>query len=179
MRDWAVGQAEGSCYSWAALFSNDSKTRYLGQTSPWGACIRHGLEAPSQSEGESETEIWSESVGRLLCIQAPFSIANECGHDDAFCTESQCTRLFWCTFGIFWYPTLTRDIKLSKISVLDRLKIFLIRPIGYISLMDGGGLSMKMNRRGNECPCSEGEAIDGLAFLPGSDMNWIDPQWGE
>ena len=27
-RDWAVGQAGGSCYSWAALSSKDSKTRY-------------------------------------------------------------------------------------------------------------------------------------------------------
>ena len=27
LRDWAVGQAGGSCYSWAALSSNDSKTR--------------------------------------------------------------------------------------------------------------------------------------------------------
>ena len=26
LRDWAVGQAGGSCYSWAALSSNDSKT---------------------------------------------------------------------------------------------------------------------------------------------------------
>ena len=29
LRDWAVGQAGGSCYSWAALSSNDSKTRYF------------------------------------------------------------------------------------------------------------------------------------------------------
>ena len=28
LRDWAVGQAGGSCYSQAALSSNDSKTRY-------------------------------------------------------------------------------------------------------------------------------------------------------
>ena len=28
LRDWAVGQAGGSCYSWAALSSNNSKTRY-------------------------------------------------------------------------------------------------------------------------------------------------------
>ena len=28
MRDWAVVQAWGSCYSWAALSSNDSKTLY-------------------------------------------------------------------------------------------------------------------------------------------------------
>ena len=28
LRDWAVGQAGGSCYSRAALSSNDSKTRY-------------------------------------------------------------------------------------------------------------------------------------------------------
>ena len=28
LRDWAVGQAGGSCYSWAALSSNDSKTQY-------------------------------------------------------------------------------------------------------------------------------------------------------
>ena len=28
LRDWAVGQGGGSCYSWAALSSNDSKTRY-------------------------------------------------------------------------------------------------------------------------------------------------------
>ena len=27
LRDWAVGQAEAGCYSWAALSSNDSKTR--------------------------------------------------------------------------------------------------------------------------------------------------------
>ena len=27
--DWAVGQAWGSCYSWAALSSNDSKMLYL------------------------------------------------------------------------------------------------------------------------------------------------------
>ena len=30
LRDLAVGQAEGSCYSWAALSSNDSKTLYCG-----------------------------------------------------------------------------------------------------------------------------------------------------
>ena len=28
LRDWAVGQAWGSYYSWAALSSNDSKTLY-------------------------------------------------------------------------------------------------------------------------------------------------------
>ena len=28
LRDWAVGQAWGSCYSWAALSSNDSKRLY-------------------------------------------------------------------------------------------------------------------------------------------------------
>ena len=28
LRDWAIGQAWGSCYSWAALSSNDSKTLY-------------------------------------------------------------------------------------------------------------------------------------------------------
>ena len=26
LRDWAIGQAEAACYSWAALSSNDSKT---------------------------------------------------------------------------------------------------------------------------------------------------------
>ena len=31
LRDWAIGQAGGSCYSWAALSSNDSKTRYTVQ----------------------------------------------------------------------------------------------------------------------------------------------------
>ena len=29
MRDWAVGQAGAGCFSWAALSSNDSKTRYV------------------------------------------------------------------------------------------------------------------------------------------------------
>ena len=29
LHDWAVGQAKGSCYSRAALSSNDSKTLYL------------------------------------------------------------------------------------------------------------------------------------------------------
>ena len=33
LRDWAAGQAVGSCYSWAALSSNDSKTLYLQFTS--------------------------------------------------------------------------------------------------------------------------------------------------
>ena len=28
LRDWAVGQVGAGCYSWAALSSNDSKTRY-------------------------------------------------------------------------------------------------------------------------------------------------------
>ena len=27
LRDWAIGQAGGSCYSWAALSSNDSNTQ--------------------------------------------------------------------------------------------------------------------------------------------------------
>ena len=30
LRDWAVGQAGGSCYSRAALSSNDSKMLYSG-----------------------------------------------------------------------------------------------------------------------------------------------------
>ena len=30
--DWAVGQAGAGCYSWAAMSSNDSKTRYLQST---------------------------------------------------------------------------------------------------------------------------------------------------
>ena len=30
LRDWAIGQAGGSCYSRAALSSNGSKTRYTG-----------------------------------------------------------------------------------------------------------------------------------------------------
>ena len=33
LRDWAVGQAGGSCYSRAALSSNDSKTLYITQLS--------------------------------------------------------------------------------------------------------------------------------------------------
>ena len=33
LRDWAVGQAGGSCYSRAALSSNDSKTRYSTEKS--------------------------------------------------------------------------------------------------------------------------------------------------
>ena len=32
LRDWAVGQAGGSCYSQAAFSSNDSKTRYFDYT---------------------------------------------------------------------------------------------------------------------------------------------------
>ena len=32
LRDWAVGQAGGSCYSRAALSSNDSKTLYMLST---------------------------------------------------------------------------------------------------------------------------------------------------
>ena len=30
LRDWVDGQAGAGCYSWAALSSNDSKTRYTG-----------------------------------------------------------------------------------------------------------------------------------------------------
>ena len=29
LRDWAIRQAGAGCYSWAALSSNDLKTRYL------------------------------------------------------------------------------------------------------------------------------------------------------
>ena len=28
LRDWAIRQAVAGCYSWAAMSSNDSKTRY-------------------------------------------------------------------------------------------------------------------------------------------------------
>ena len=31
LRDWAARQAEAGCYSWAAMSSNDSKTRYQCQ----------------------------------------------------------------------------------------------------------------------------------------------------
>ena len=34
LRDWAVGQAGGSSYFWAALSSNDSKTLYSRRW-PW------------------------------------------------------------------------------------------------------------------------------------------------
>ena len=39
LHDWAVGQAWGSCYFWAALSSNDSKTRYLSSlVNPLNVC---------------------------------------------------------------------------------------------------------------------------------------------
>ena len=40
LRDWAVGQAGGSCYSQAALSSNDSKTLYVGDIAPQDDHIR-------------------------------------------------------------------------------------------------------------------------------------------
>ena len=44
LRDWAVLQARASCYSQAALYSNDSKTLYLIQKNrkfspPAGSCL--------------------------------------------------------------------------------------------------------------------------------------------
>ena len=43
LRDWAVGQAGGSCYSQAALSSNDSKTLYLSNVIMHGSgpCIMY------------------------------------------------------------------------------------------------------------------------------------------
>ena len=39
LREWAVGQAWGSCYSRAALSSNDSKTRYLNLNGIGRDCV--------------------------------------------------------------------------------------------------------------------------------------------
>ena len=41
LRDWAVGQAGSSCYSWAALSSNDSKTLYIVE---WDTAMSEGEE---------------------------------------------------------------------------------------------------------------------------------------
>ena len=43
LRDWAVGQAWGSCYSWAAVSSNDSKTLY---------CVPQGFRLTKQNMDE-------------------------------------------------------------------------------------------------------------------------------
>ena len=45
LRDWAIGQAWGSCFSWAALSSNDSKTLYVCA----GAIERRGRSRPGSS----------------------------------------------------------------------------------------------------------------------------------
>ena len=37
--DWAVGQAGGSCYSKAALSSNDSKTLYMTRKPPFSGAL--------------------------------------------------------------------------------------------------------------------------------------------
>ena len=70
--------------------------------------------------------------------------------------------------------TRSFNLRSKYISVLDKLSPFGVGVIycKNISLMGGGVVHE------NESPCSEGEAIDGLAFLPGSDMNWIDPPMG-
>ena len=42
LRNWAVGQAGGSCYSRAALSSNDSNTRQHGSRGPYLKIITQG-----------------------------------------------------------------------------------------------------------------------------------------
>ena len=64
-------------------------------------------------------------------------------------------------------------LSLDKLSPFGVLLFLCVIYCKNISLMGGGVVHE------NESPCSEGEAIDGLAFLPGSDMNWIDPPMGE
>ena len=56
MRDWADRQAEAGCYSWAALSSNDSKTRY--------AVLEHAhiLE-------QTVTSIWERGLVLLSVIE--------------------------------------------------------------------------------------------------------------
>ena len=51
LRDWAVGQAGGSCYSRAALSSNDSKTRYMYGWHSFGAGARQQRGRHSQVKG--------------------------------------------------------------------------------------------------------------------------------
>ena len=63
MRDWAVGQAGGSCYSWAALSSNDSKIE-CDQKGRWSL----GLTAFNESYGitAEEPKHFGYGFGRTL-----------------------------------------------------------------------------------------------------------------
>ena len=60
LRDWAVGQAGGSCYSWAALSSNDSKTRYISLLHSgirWQVALRPSLLATMFLLPEGDLEL--------------------------------------------------------------------------------------------------------------------------
>ena len=58
LRDWAIGQAWGSCYSWAALSSNDSKTLYF---------VVLPFEASMKLSGKINDH-WLSDVGALYII---------------------------------------------------------------------------------------------------------------
>ena len=52
LRDWAIGQAGGSCYSRAALSSNDSKTLYGHM----------GLALALHCQDIEDTELWGHGL---------------------------------------------------------------------------------------------------------------------
>ena len=56
LRDWAVGQAGGSCYSRAALSSNDSKTLYIQRKTPLLLCPNLGPYSISTIQEVSELQ---------------------------------------------------------------------------------------------------------------------------
>ena len=60
LRDWAVGQTGGSCYSRAALSSNDSKTQYND------GAIGSGLPRLSENVLDGERKLHLSARARLM-----------------------------------------------------------------------------------------------------------------
>ena len=63
LRDWAVGQAGGSCSSRAALSSNDSKTRYIKVANNFFRILDPFLQGDQSARGLGYVDISSVSYG--------------------------------------------------------------------------------------------------------------------
>ena len=57
MRDWAVRPIWASCYSWAALFLIDSKTRYSTHSKEDCVCVVVGEGEQEERNERSETAV--------------------------------------------------------------------------------------------------------------------------
>ena len=132
LRDWAVGQAGGSCYSQAALSSNDSKTRYVRSIS-----LQKTAGKSRNHEDTFLAELCRNSPSITCNSQLGFGIWHWCTSETPVKSFHRCTGEIWfhrCTnfcqilvisthdggILVSWWQTRTEDALNAQIRMVLR-----------------------------------------------------------